>query len=78
MHGQDTFLRFEYGSGNSKFVAGDESGMVDNKTYHQKQGLEKEILQIKREIKNSKQYKYKVELNLLLKQKSRELQSLIT
>lgn len=40
--------------------------------------LEKEILQIKREIKNSKQYKYKVELNLLLKQKSRELQSLIS
>ncbi|HRG86061.1 MAG TPA: hypothetical protein PLU02_10230, partial [Chitinophagales bacterium] len=30
---QDTFLRFEYSTGKSKFVAGDESGMVDNKTY---------------------------------------------
>ena len=30
---QDTFLRFEYGTGKSKFVAGDESGMVDNNTY---------------------------------------------
>ena len=43
MHGQDTFLRFEYGSGNSKFVAGDESGMVDNKTYHLGIILEHEV-----------------------------------
>ncbi len=40
--------------------------------------LEKEIMQIKRNIKNSKQYKYKVELNVLLKQRSKELQSLIS
>lgn len=40
--------------------------------------LEKEIMQIKRNIKNSKQYKYKVKLNLLLKQRSKELQSLIS
>lgn len=40
--------------------------------------LEKEIVQIKRNIKNSKQYKYKVELNVLLNQRSKELQSLIT
>ena len=40
--------------------------------------LEKEIMQIKRNIKNSKQYKYKVELNLLLKQRSKKLQSLIS
>jgi len=41
------------------------------------QTLEREIIQIKRNIKNSKQYKYKVELNLLLEQRSKELQSLI-
>jgi hypothetical protein len=40
--------------------------------------LEKEIIQLKRNIKNSKQYKYKVELNLLLKQRSKELQSLLS
>lgn len=40
--------------------------------------LEKEIVQLKRDIKNSKQYKYKVELNLLLKQRSKELKSLIS
>ncbi len=40
--------------------------------------LEKEIMQIKRNIKNSKQYKYKVELNVMLKQRSKELQSLIS
>ena len=40
--------------------------------------LEKEIMQIKRNIKNSKQYKYKEELNLLLKQRSKKLQSLIS
>lgn len=40
--------------------------------------LEKEIMQIKRSIKNSKQYKYKVELNVLLKQRSKVLQSLIS
>ena len=33
--------------------------------------LEKEIIQLKKIIKNSKQYKYKVELNLLLKQMSK-------
>lgn len=38
--------------------------------------LEQEIEQLKRNIKNSKQYKYKVELNLLLKHRSMELQSL--
>ncbi len=40
--------------------------------------LEKEIQQLQTNIKNSKQYKYKVELNLLLKQRSKELQSLIS
>ena len=40
--------------------------------------LEKEIMHLKRNIKNSKQYKYKVELNLLLKQRSKELQSLLS
>lgn len=40
--------------------------------------LEKEITQLKKNIKNSKQYKYKVELNLLLKQRSLELESLIS
>lgn len=38
--------------------------------------LEKEIIQLKKNIKNSKQYKYKVELNLLLKQRSKELKTL--
>lgn len=38
--------------------------------------LEKEITQLKRNIKNSKQYKYKVELNLVLKQRSKELKTL--
>lgn len=38
--------------------------------------LEKEIIQLKKIIKNSKQYKYKVELNLLLKQRSKELKTL--
>lgn len=40
--------------------------------------LEKEIVQIKRNIKNCKQYKYRVELNLLLKERSNELKSLIS
>jgi hypothetical protein len=40
--------------------------------------LEKEIVQIKKNIKNSKQYKHKVELNLLLKQRSQELKTLIS
>lgn len=40
--------------------------------------LEKEITQLKKNIKNSKQYKYKVELNLLLKQRSQELKALIS
>ena len=42
----------------------------------QVEALEKEILEIKRNIKNSNQYKYKVELNVLLKQRSKELQSI--
>ncbi|MBL7773921.1 MAG: DUF4391 domain-containing protein [Chitinophagaceae bacterium] len=40
--------------------------------------LEKEITQLKKSIKNSKQYKYKVELNLLLKQRTLELKNLIS
>lgn len=40
--------------------------------------LEKEIVQLKKNIKNSKQYKHKVELNLLLKQRSQELKTLIS
>lgn len=47
--------------------------------YHSKQvdALEKEIVQLKKDIKNCKQYKYKVELNLLLEEKSQELKTLI-
>jgi hypothetical protein len=40
--------------------------------------LEKEIVQLKRSIKNCKQYKYKVEQNLLLMQKVNELNSLLS
>lgn len=40
--------------------------------------LQKEITQLKKNIKNSTQYKYKVELNLLLKQRSKELKTLIS
>jgi hypothetical protein len=40
--------------------------------------IEKEIAQLKINIKNSKQYKHKVELNLLLKQQSKELKALIS
>lgn len=42
-----------------------------------KNSLEKEILQIETNIKNSRQYKNKVELNLLLKQKIKELKKLL-
>ena len=35
--------------------------------------LEKEIAQLKKNIKNSNQFKYKVELNTILKQRTREL-----
>ncbi|MFZ1634516.1 MAG: hypothetical protein WAT43_11625, partial [Chitinophagales bacterium] len=30
---QDSFIRFENNYGHAKFVGGDESGMVDNKTF---------------------------------------------
>jgi flagellar biosynthesis chaperone FliJ len=40
--------------------------------------LEKEITQLKKSIKNSKQYKCKVEHNLLLKQRVQELKTLIS
>lgn len=38
--------------------------------------LQKEIMQIKKNIKNNQQYKYKVELNLLLNQRSNELKKI--
>jgi hypothetical protein len=46
--------------------------------YKQIDKLEREIIQLKKDIKNNKQYKYKVELNLLLKQRSKELKTLIS
>ena len=43
----------------------------------QRDSLEREIVQLKNNIKNCKQFKIKVELNLLLKQKTKELNELI-
>ena len=43
MYCQDTYIRFENGYGKSKFVGGDESGMVDNKTFNLGLIIEQEV-----------------------------------
>ena len=44
MYSQDTYIRLENGYGKSKFVGGDESGMVDNKTFNLGVIIEQEVV----------------------------------